>query len=241
MSLYFYTQPVENSLFNDVFGDDLFDCLVPRTTFGYPCHGRRICHRNQFRNLENQLNKIFNDDNFKLVNFAPKINLSEDEKNYYIHADLPGLTKDQVKMELNEDRILTISGEREFIYNNDDEKNEKEQEQKNVQENVQKQENEEEQQNISTETTGTTENNEMETEPTGEKQETDETTENKNEKETRQYRIKECSYGTFSRSFQIPEDANIENIQAKMENGVLEVIINKIETPKNQNRTIQIQ
>jgi len=227
MSLYFYTQPVENSLFNDVFGDDLFDCLVPRTTFGYPCHGRRICHRNQFRNLENQLNKIFNDDNFKLVNFAPKINLSEDEKNYYIHADLPGLTKDQVKMELNEDRILTISGEREFIYDNNNEKNEKEQEQ--------------EQENISTETTETTENNEMETTPTDEKQETNETKENKNEKETRQYRIKECSYGTFSRSFQIPEDANIENIQAKMENGVLEVIINKIETPKNQNRTIQIQ
>jgi len=231
MSLYFYTQPVENSLFNDVFGDDLFDSLIPRKAFGHPCHhgrhGHRSCIRNPYRNLENQLNKIFNEDNFKLVNFTPEINLSEDEKNYYIHADLPGLTKDQVKMELNEDRILTISGEREFIYNNS---NEKEQEKEQEQE-----------QNISTETTETTENNEMETEPTNEKQETDENTENKNEKETRQYRIKECSYGTFSRSFQIPEDANIENIQAKMENGVLEVIINKIETPKNQNRTIQIQ
>ena len=137
-------------------------------------------------------------------------------------------------MELNEDRILTISGEREFIYDNNNKNNEKEQEQENENEN----EEEQEQENISTETT---ENNEMETEPTNEKQETKETKENINEKETRQYRIKECSYGTFSRSFQIPEDANIENIQAKMENGVLEVIINKIETPKNQNRTIQIQ
>jgi len=140
-------------------------------------------------------------------------------------------------MELNEDRILTISGEREFIYDNNNKNNEKEQEQENENEN----EEEQEQENISTETTETTENNEMETEPTNEKQETKETKENINEKETRQYRIKECSYGTFSRSFQIPEDANIENIQAKMENGVLEVIINKIETPKNQNRTIQIQ
>jgi len=221
MSLYFYTQPIENSLFNDVFEDDLFDCLVPRTTFGYPCHGRDY-RRNPYRNLENQLNKIFNDDHFKLVNFAPKINFSEDEKNYYIHTDLPGLTKDQVKMELNEDRILTISGEREYNYDNNNERDENKKEQE--------QENEEEKQN-----------NEMETEPTDEKQETDETKENLNEKETRQYRIKECSYGTFSRSFQIPEDANVENIQAKMENGVLEVIINKIETPKNQNCTIQIQ
>jgi len=135
-------------------------------------------------------------------------------------------------MELNEDRILTISGEREFIYDNNNENNEKEQEQEQEQENISTE---------TTETTETTENNEMETEPTNEKQEKDENTEDKNEKETRQYRIKECSYGTFSRSFQIPEDANIENIQAKMENGVLEVIINKIETPKNQNRTIQIQ
>jgi len=238
MSLYFYTKPVENSLFNDVFGDDLFDSLVPRTVFGYPCHGR-VYRRNPYRNLENQLNKIFNDDHFKLVNFAPKINFSEDEKNYYIHADLPGLTKDQVKMELNEDRILTISGEREYNYDNSNERDENKKEQE--QENVQKQENEEEQQNISTETTESTENNEMETELTSEKLETDETKESKNEKETRQYRIKECSYGTFSRSFQIPEDANVENIQAKMENGVLEVIINKIETPKNQNCTIQIQ
>jgi len=239
MSLYFYTQPVENSLFNDVFGDDLFDSLIPRKAFGHPCHhgrhghhGHRACIRNPYRNLENQLNKIFNEDNFKLVNFAPKINYSEDEKNYYIHADLPGLTKDQVKMELNEDRILTISGEREFIYDNNNENNEKEQEQEQEQENISTE---------TTETTETTENNEMETEPTNEKQEKDENTEDKNEKETRQYRIKECSYGTFSRSFQIPEDANIENIQAKMENGVLEVIINKIETPKNQNRIIQIQ
>ncbi|ORX78549.1 HSP20-like chaperone, partial [Anaeromyces robustus] len=157
--------------------------------------------------------------------YTPNINLSEDEKNYYIHADLPGMTKDQVKMELNEDRILTISGERESIYDNNEEKEEKEEKEKQEkgkeeeEENTERMETEEE--NTTTTTTTTTE-------------------ENKKNNENRKYSMIECSYGKFSRSFTLPEDANLDGIQAKMENGVLEVIINKIETPKLQNRFIQI-
>ncbi|ORY23398.1 low molecular weight heat shock protein ersh 15 [Neocallimastix californiae] len=48
-------------------------------------------------------------------------------------------------------------------------------------------------------------------------------------------------YGKFSRSFSLPENANVEKIEAKMANGVLEIIIPKAEPPKNQRRTIQIQ
>ncbi|ORX82182.1 hypothetical protein BCR32DRAFT_279119 [Anaeromyces robustus] len=54
----------------------------------------------------------------------------------------------------------------------------------------------------------------------------------KKNNEKRKYNMIECSYGKFSRSFTLPEDANLDDIQAKMENGVLEVIINKIETSK---------
>ena len=39
----------------------------------------------------------------------------------------------------------------------------------------------------------------------------------------------------------IPEDADLDNIQAKMENGVLEVTFKKMEPLKKQRRTIQIQ
>ena len=214
MSLYLYTQPLENSLF-DVFDDDFFTALTPKRSFGHPCHAHRNHRKNHCSSsLEKQLSKFFNnEDNFKLVDFAPKINLSEDEKNYYIHADLPGLNKDQVKMELNEDRILTISGERKYTYDNGNETTEK----------------------------GKEEENEMETEPTEQTEATQKENVNKTEKDNREYSIKECSYGSFSRSFTIPEDANIENVQAKMENGVLEVVFNKIEPPKPQNRTIQIQ
>ena len=49
------------------------------------------------------------------------------------------------------------------------------------------------------------------------------------------YKI-ETAFGKFERSFSIPEDADIENIEAKNENGVLEVFIPKIkkETPKKR-------
>ena len=49
------------------------------------------------------------------------------------------------------------------------------------------------------------------------------------------YKI-ETNFGKFERSFSIPEDADIDNIEAKSENGVLEVFIPKIkkETPKKR-------
>jgi len=62
--------------------------------------------------------------------------------------------------------------------------------------------------------------------------------ERKFKKEVKQesyYKI-ETAFGKFERSFSIPEDADIENIEAKSENGVLEIIIPKIkkETPKKR-------
>ncbi|KAG4106974.1 HSP20-like chaperone [Neocallimastix lanati (nom. inval.)] len=231
MSLYIYSHPIENSLF-DVFDDDFFNYPLTKRNhfrFNHPCchlQGRYSHRKNSYNCLEKQLSKAFNDDEFlKLVEFNPKINLSEDENNYYIHADLPGMTKDQVKMEINKDRILTISGERKSIYDNSQNKSE----------------------NDEMETEDINENNEeKEKQETKENEETTESEIKKNKNEDnnnneRKYSIIESSYGKFSRSFNIPEDADLENIQAKMENGVLEVIINKIEPPKNQNRTIQIQ
>jgi len=117
----------------------------------------------------------FDKDVYKLVDFRPKNNLCEDDKNYYIQLDLPGMSKEQIHMELSEDNIITISGER--AKKHDGMKISK----------------------------------------------------------------MECEYGKFSRSFSVPETANIEKIEAKMENGVLEVIIPKAEAPKTQRRTIQVQ
>ncbi|ORY74013.1 HSP20-like chaperone [Neocallimastix californiae] len=175
---------LRNSLFDDfdsAFDNEFFNhpLITFPTLYPYP-----YLSYNPVKSLENQISKTFNSDVFKSVDFSPKINLSEDENNYYIHADLPGMKKDQVKMELSdEDRVLTISES-------------KKEEQKDT----------------------------------------------KKEENNKKYSKIECSYGKFSRSFSIPENADINNIQAKMENGVLEVTLKKMEPQKNEHKySIEIQ
>lgn len=50
-------------------------------------------------------------------------------------------------------------------------------------------------------------------------------------KEENYYKV-ESSFGTFSRSFTLPEEADIENIHAESEDGVLEVVVPKLESAK---------
>ncbi|KAG4105701.1 HSP20-like chaperone [Neocallimastix lanati (nom. inval.)] len=203
---------IENDLENEFFNHPLitFPSLYPYPYLSY----------NPVKNLEDQISKTFNSDVFKAVDFSPKINLSEDENNYYIHADLPGMNKDQVKMELSDDdRVLTISGERETIIDNSDMDSKKDStKNKNVKEDA---------------------NENKENQKKEQKKEQKETNKEEN---NRKYSRIECSYGNFSRSFSIPENADINNIQAKMENGVLEVTLKKMEPQKNEHKhSIQIQ
>jgi len=185
----------EDSFFDDQFENDFFNHPLISFPSIYPYY-----HRDPFNELHNQISKTFNSDVFKSVDFSPKINLSEDENNYYIHADLPGMNKDQIKMELSDDNhVLTISGERESIIDNSD-------------------------------------NNNKDTKDDNKNKE------NSNKRNTKKYSKIECSYGKFSRSFTLPENADINKIQARLENGVLEVHLPKLEpTKKEQRKTIQIQ
>lgn len=65
--------------------------------------------------------------------------------------------------------------------------------------------------------------------------------EHKAEKETteKNYTRKEYNYGSFQRSFTLPEDVNEEKIDAKYENGILKVVLpkkeGKIQTTKEIN------
>ncbi|WP_321313147.1 Hsp20/alpha crystallin family protein [Halarcobacter sp.] len=58
-------------------------------------------------------------------------------------------------------------------------------------------------------------------------------------KEEDYYKV-ETSFGKFSRSFTIPENVDIENINAKSNDGVLEVVIPKVEPTKTK-KTIAIE
>ncbi|KAG4105708.1 HSP20-like chaperone [Neocallimastix lanati (nom. inval.)] len=233
MSLFICEHPLSmrrnNSLLRDSFFNDIENeffnhpLITIPSLYPYP-----YLSYNPVKNLENQISKTFNSDVFKAVDFSPKINLSEDENNYYIHADLPGMNKDQVKMELSDDdRFLTISGERETIID-DSNKNSKKDSNKDSNKDSTKDKNVKDKAN--------------ENKKNQKKEQKKEQKEINKEENNKKYSRIECSYGKFSRSFSIPENADINNIQARIENGVLEVTLKKMEPQKNEHKhSIQIQ
>lgn len=109
--------------------------------------------------------------------FAPRVDITEDDKNIFVHAELPGLKKEEVKLSLNEDRMLTLSGEKK-------------------------------------------------------KEEL---------KEGQGWVRNEISYGSFSRSFILPDNTDIDSVNAKFDNGVLEVTIGKKEPEKPKEINVEIQ
>lgn len=58
-------------------------------------------------------------------------------------------------------------------------------------------------------------------------------------KETEDLKFFERSFGKFSRSFSLPKEVNMDKIQARFDNGVLEVFVPK--TEKSQPKNISIE
>ncbi len=106
--------------------------------------------------------------------WAPVANISETETDYLIKAELPEVSKEDVKVTVDEN-VITISGERRKEAGHADEK---------------------------------------------------------------VHRV-ESFYGQFSRSFRLPDDADIDAIQAESRNGVLKVRVPKTPAPKP--RTVEVQ
>jgi HSP20 family protein len=98
------------------------------------------------------------------VSTVPMVNVFENDTSYRIELAAPGLTKEEIKISLEQD-VLTISADKEI--------------------------------------------------KTGEE----------NEKCTK----KEYGFFQFSRSFTLPESADVEKIEAKSENGILKIVIAKRE------------
>ncbi|KAJ3215828.1 hypothetical protein HK099_006172 [Clydaea vesicula] len=46
------------------------------------------------------------------VNSIPQLNVSENEAEYYVQVDLPGVSKDQIDLSMNAGNILILKGER---------------------------------------------------------------------------------------------------------------------------------
>lgn len=119
-------------------------------------------HSKRFSDI---LDEFFNDSlRYKKDSFVPSVDISETENSFEIEVALPGMSKDDIKVDLDKGR-LTISGERTF----------------------------------------------------------------ESEENNKNYHRLESGFGSFSRSFQLPDSIDEESIEAKYENGVLDITISKSE------------
>jgi HSP20 family protein len=110
-----------------------------------------------------------------VAEWAPLVDISEDDKEYRIKAELPDVKKEDVKVTAQEG-TLTIMGERKF---------------------------------------------------------------EKEEKGRRYHRV-ERAYGTFGRSFSLPDDANPAKVSAEFKDGMLTVHLVKDEKAKPQQVEVKV-
>ncbi|MGI9545009.1 MAG: Hsp20/alpha crystallin family protein [Cyclobacteriaceae bacterium] len=130
-----------------------------------------------FGTFDNLLDRFFHNEfelNHLSKSFRPQVDISETEKAFEIEVSVPGINKEDFKIDFNEGK-LTISGER------------------------------------------------KQTE----------------EKDTKNYHTRETKYGSFARSFQLPDSVDEAKIKASYENGILSLVIPKDEK-KSLSRTIKV-
>ena len=121
----------------------------------------------------------------KTSSTAPAVNVIETDKEYKVEISAPGLTRDDFKIDINEDNELTVSMEKKVEKNEESEK----------------------------------------------------------EGKKHTYLRREFSYSSFRQRMILPDNVNVDNIDAKMENGVLTIDIpKKTEEEKRKNmRQIDIK
>ena len=121
----------------------------------------------------------------KTSSTAPAVNVIETDKEYKVEIAAPGLTRDDFKIDINEDNELTVSMEKKVEKNEESEK----------------------------------------------------------EGKKHTYLRREFSYSSFRQRMILPDNVNVDNIDAKMENGVLTSDIpKKTEEEKRKNmRQIDIK
>jgi HSP20 family protein len=140
---------------------------------------------NEMEEMQNRLASLFGgrlplrkrsrEEGFPLTEWTPVVDIAEDDKEYTISAELPGLNKEDVKATV-EGGVFSITGERKV-----------EEEEKN-----------------------------------------------------KNYHRIERSYGTFTRSFTLPEGVSSDKISAEFKDGVLKVHLPKDEKVKPKSIDVKI-
>lgn len=64
------------------------------------------------RKMNQLLNELEKGVNFEYGTYKPIVDISEDSKAVYVYAELPGIDKNDIKVSVNEENILSIKGEK---------------------------------------------------------------------------------------------------------------------------------
>lgn len=69
-----------------------------------------------FEQVARKINQVYNEVekgvSVEYGTFSPRIDIAENENNFFIYAELPGLNKEDVKITINDDRVLYLKGEK---------------------------------------------------------------------------------------------------------------------------------
>ncbi|KAH6655599.1 small heat shock protein [Truncatella angustata] len=155
-----------------------------------------------------------------LPTFTPKFDLKETETSYELHGDLPGINKEDVHLEFTDDHTLRISGRVERSHTSGDaslvggdKKTQVEEEAEDADKGKQ--------------VTKTPSDNDKQVSGT--------TAPAPKVK----YWVSERSVGEFARTFNFPTHVDAEAISAKLDNGVLNVVVPKAKKPEGRRIAIQ--
>jgi HSP20 family protein len=134
--------------------------------------------------IQEEMNRLFNNffgaprkiEDTELLHWNPRVNIAETEDRFEVSAELPGLKKDDVNIEIK-DHVLTFTGEKKLNA---------ETKEKNV-------------------------------------------------------HLFERAYGRFCRTFSLPDNVSVDQIEAQFEDGVLRIDIPKTEEAKPKQIAVKVK
>jgi HSP20 family molecular chaperone IbpA len=150
-----------------------------------------------------------------ITSFSPKFDVAEQEKEYVLQGELPGVKPENVEIEFTDDQTLVVRGHSERKHTEGDRSLlEGPQETKKVQ-------------GGGKQDTSVSKGKEGKEEGTGEG------------KTTPRYWLSERSYGEFSRVFSFPAAVDQDKVQARFKDGVLDIKVPKAEKRGGKKITIE--
>ena len=171
------------------------------------------------------------DDIRKSFFWTPRCDVHETKNNFVVQAELPGIPKENININI-EDNVLTISGKMEVIHetSSDDKKDKPEDKPEDKKEDKQEDKKEDKKEDKQEDK----QEDKKEDKPEDKKEDKKE---DKQEDKPIYHRM-ERTYGSFKRSYALPENILIDGIKADSKDGVLTITIPK--RPVEPKKTIAI-